>query len=987
MSRSFLRISCLAAPLLVASAVLATDPIWVNNGVLTNTPVVDATIVVNNGVMSVSSAQPFETSSTLYYTNAGIMDGTVGFRFSHNPSGLGFEKPAAYFENRLPGRVASHSLGFTITPNSVEAPNYLYVYATNIINKGLLSIDAGGEMGVSGDVVDLSRGGTGVNPEFGNGSYNNTPSTNLFQPDIAIEDIYWGQATQTFNSAGLLFEIGNSLVAASPPHNVQTPGGFGGQTQVILIDPVWAAYTNASGFGSLTVTNDDGTTEEVVIVSNITRQAVFVAPDPSYSADLRFYPSSISTNPMRNVALELSTPRTNLVTGNVDAYTLYLSDTLAGESDRGLLTNYFGTITDPGVPTLRPANYLLSRIPIQGFFAGGPGNATVTTDFLYADNFTNAIVTANYAGYGAQIESLISRPPPVQGGSITNLSGRVVIQGKKSLNLERARMQAAGLINIQTPHLISSTNAVVDAENLWLHVGSTNGQLNVRNLMKEYVYRMNGQTYAWSGLWSNSFNELIPNYAVETNDQGVVTNAVEAPVTNVVAVTLHTLMLDAEGLIEQVPVLVYGLSLRCTNGSISVSSNDRAQVVESLLIEGTSFTLNGSITMSAMGRDWTGTNVPSLLYFTNNGRLSIENVGYFGNDRATPYSTYVNRGLLQAYSHTVDSDYCEVTGTNETTGDMTFISRSAKIDGGLVNCGGDLTLAGDVFRFVKSLVLVQGRLNIGLSAAGSLADTGGGASNVFVCNDGFALTTKPATGDLLGTSVRSVSPLFALVNHAWAGADRGASTNGFLDNVALGTLVLEPDSIFSDFAFQGVGASNGLYVDVLDLRLLPDYESRLAVAPNLTIYYAYSLGVPTEDLDGALGGRLVWVKDYAGPGSSVAVLLANGTTITVNRALRESRQIDSDGDGLANGDDPFPFDPVLISQVALPASQPAHPQISWTAAPGVKYTVESSATGLPGDWQTMISVTNTAASNTLMTVQDPQPVGGTRRFYRVYYKP
>jgi len=987
MSSSFPRIFCLAASLLATSALLATDPVWINNGVLTNTPVVDATIVVNNGVMSVASIEPFETSSTLYYTNTGIMDGTVGFRFSHNPTGLGFEKPATYFENRFSGSVASHSLGFTITPNSVEAPNYLYVYATNIINKGLLSIDAGGEMAVSGDVVDLSRGGTGVNPEFGNGSYNNAPSTNLFQPDIAIEDIYWGSSTQTFNSAGLLFEIGNALVASSPPHNVQTPGGFGGQTRVTLINPVWAAYTNASGFGFLTVTNEDGTTEDIIVVSNLTRQAVFVAPEPGYSADLRFYPSSIATNPMRNVALELSTPRTNLVTGNVDSYTLYFVDTLGGETNRGLYTNYFRTITDPGVPTYRPQSYLLSRIPVQEFLLGGPGNATVTTDFFYSTNFTNVNVTANYAGYGAQVESLISRPPPVQGGSITNLSGRVVVQGKKSLNLDRARMQAAGLINIQTPHLVSSTNAVIDAENLWLHVGSTNGQLNVRNLMKEYVYRMNGQVYAWSGLWSNSYNELIENWTVETNDMGMVTNAIESPLTNVVSVNFHTLMLDAEGLIRQVPVLVYGLSLLSTNGSIRVSTNDRAQVVEALKIEGTSFTLDGSITMSAEGRDWTGTNVPSLLYFTNNGILSVENVAYLGNDRATPYTAYVNRGLLQAFSHTVDSDYCEITGTNVTAGDLTFISRSAKFDGGLVNCGGDLTLSGDVFRFVDSLILVQGHLNFTLAATGSLADTGGGAGNQFICNQGFLLATKPSTGDLLGTAVRTVSPLFALVTHSWAGEDRGATAAGFENNVALGTLVLEPDSIFSDFEFQGVGASNGLYVDVLDLSLLPDFESRMAVAPNLTIYFAYSLGVPTEDLNGALGGRLVWVQDFAGPGSSVEVLLANGSTIMVNRALRESRQIDSDGDGLANGDDPYPFDPVLISQVALPAGQPANPQISWMAAPGVVYTVEYSSTGQSGDWHPMTTVTNTATSNTLMTVQDPEPVGGAGRFYRVYYTP
>jgi hypothetical protein len=202
-------------------------------------------------------------------------------------------------------------------------------------------------------------------------------------------------------------------------------------------------------------------------------------------------------------------------------------------------------------------------------------------------------------------------------------------------------------------------------------------------------------------------------------------------------------------------------------------------------------------------------------------------------------------------------------------------------------------------------------------------------------------------------------------------------------------LALEPDSVFSDFEFQAVGGVPcGLYVDLLDLTLLPDYESRLYFAStNITLYFAAANGVPEEELDGAMGGRLRWVKNFAGPSSSVEVLLPDGTPFLVNRALRESLEYDSDGDGLANGYDPFPFSAPVISEVTATASQPAHLDISWLAAANTVYTVECSATGKAADWQFLMNVTNTAATPAWMTVQDPDPIGAAARFYRVYYDP
>lgn len=990
MNSVILRTSCLAACFLTAQATLATDAIWVNNGVITTPPVVDAVTVVNNGTITIATSAPFETSNTQNYTNRGTMQGSVGFRFRNNPSGAGVATWSSHFENRLGGSISA--LGaLTTTPISLQAPNYLHVYATNVINKGLLSIQAGGEMIINGGSVDIARGGTGVNPIFARGSQNDFPEEGFFRPDIAITDSYWAQATQTFNSATLLFQLGPLLVAQSPPHLVEalTPFcfPFAQFTSLQLINPEVSAFTNVVGFRGITLTNADGTTTNLLVATNITRQAVFVAPDPNYNVEIRFAPSPSPTNFLRTAALRLSTPFTNVVSGVVDSSEIYFVDTLGATDARGLLNNELTAITTPGCLTYRPANYLLSRLPTVQFLAGAPGNAELEDDqFFYDASFTNAVVTAAYAGYGAFVDSLLSRPPAIPAGTVTNLPGRVKIEASGPINLERARLQAAGLLTIQTPHLISSSNAVVDAENLSFDLGSTNGRLHILNLLTETVTRMTGDVRAWSGSWSNAFTELYENYEIEEDDEGNIT-ATEALVTNVVNVSLHALMVDAEGLINQVPVFVHDLQLRSTNGSVTV--DDRAQVVKDFQIHADSFTLNGSLTLSDVVRDWTAATAPDLKNFTNNGFLNIENNAHFGDDRLVPYEHFVNRGFMAAFSQTVNSDLCEVTGTNWALGGpLTLISRSARIEEGVVVAATDLTLQGDIFRLRASTLFTEGRLNLVLDPEGTLADSGPDAGNVFIVENGFSLPVKPATGDLLGSSFTSVSPLFALASHTWAGEDRGATVDGFQNNVALGTLVLEPESFLSDFHFQGAGAANGLYVDVLDLRFLTDYDQgRLLIDPNLTIYFAYSLGVPAETLDGAFGGRLVWVRDFAGPGSSVEVALADGSTIVVNRALRESLIIDSDGDGLANGIDPFPFDPVVISGVSVTLAQPAQAHISWMGAPGMAYTVEYSSTARPDDWHPLSSVTNTAPVNTLMTVQDPEPAGAGVRYYRVYYRP
>jgi glucuronoarabinoxylan endo-1,4-beta-xylanase len=107
------------------------------------------------------------------------------------------------------------------------------------------------------------------------------------------------------------------------------------------------------------------------------------------------------------------------------------------------------------------------------------------------------------------------------------------------------------------------------------------------------------------------------------------------------------------------------------------------------------------------------------------------------------------------------------------------------------------------------------------------------------------LWTKPATGDLLGTTITNIaSGNFTEVGTAWAGEDRGPRWAGFSNNVAIGTLVLSPQNFTNTeyplFYFYGTGVSNGMYMNTLDLSQFTsaaEVTASIQVASNLKMYF------------------------------------------------------------------------------------------------------------------------------------------------------
>ncbi len=1001
------------AGLLLPWVAVATDATWVNNGTIATPINIDATNVVNNGIIGpLITTSLFDTSNTKNFTNAGTISGSVGFRFDtapRNSSGqlIGVRRLAENFNNRNSGTVSA-LVGTTIA-GFLSAQ--LYVEATNILNQGTVTVGADGLLQVTGTNVNLSRGAAGVQSIDNSASIfsvNDSPANGQFVPATAVTDNYWAQTNANFRVDGLISEDG---IVTTPPHTVQAvaaAGGYINQNNVVLsLGSYYSdAISNVLRYASVTVTNIDGGITNFLVPSNIVQQAVFanVAPDDfSTVVTIDFVPTTLPTNNYFSTLVTAFIPVTNVLTGQSEYSQIYFQDTLAGEQDRGLLVNYLTTLGGLGVTTtLRPRAYILSRAQQQ---VGFGGNALIDSGFFYRPNFATNRVDGAFAAYSGRLDNIVLRPPILPGipaESVTNFSGRIEVRSD-SLDMTRARIRGEGLVLLQTRHLVGSSNAAVDCENLSLDLGSTNGLLRIQDITKTSVGRVRGDVFAWSAQWSNSFSLVITNYGpppASTNEPPA-TNLVYMPITNTVNVEYHMMAYDLSGVATSVPATVQHFRASATN----IVMNDRASVNLELVLKGESFTLNGQMALTggllALTEgvaDWRVAAAPTLRHFTNNGTLTIANEAHFGDDTAQNYLSFVNRGTIQSRGQAINSSYTELAGTNISFSTISVSTTDGKVENGTVTANGDIFFQAGTLKFHRAFVNSANRLYF--TATNSLFDNGASSSNRVFVRDGFVLTGKPVgpgASDLLGTTIQSSAPNFAEVEHYWGAQNFGPNNNGFFNNVAVGRLVLSPEGFDPYFYFAGAsggGTINGLYVDELDLSQLSDYANQIEIDPSLIIYYAAAKlsftpggGLSAEEfLDGQFGGRLRWVSTYAGPNSSVDVLINGNQTVKVNKALRNSTVIDSDSDGIPNFFDPTPFDGVNIISIQRSLS-PAGYLISWDAAPNTVYRLEYRTNHAVGSWTVLLQTTNTASVPAPWSALDSNVAPGEQRYYRVTYNP
>jgi len=964
-----------------------------NSGSITTPVDVNATNFINSGTWDINTpgfpSLPFQTFSTYNYTNSGTMSCSIGWQFDHGPWPSGARDWSANFFNDNTGTIAARDAAFTFSVSK------LLISATNIINKGLLSAGPYGKMLLVGSGVNLSRSGLEITPLVsipnGNGATN-------FSPDIAIYDEYWRGGTNAQTFVGSPWS-GNIIFQAILGGIGSTCGGSNGVVGIgPLVPQAYDSYTNVYGRFQLITTNKNLTSFMTnMVYSNLLHQAVFASvSDANIIPSVRFGPSLGVSNIFLPMVAQLLTYSTNIVTGSLQASTIYVVDNLAAVGTNGYLLQ--STYFDPGAvcqqPTYRPDSVTVSRQD-DGTYASGKNyyGKPSGTFFYNPVNFSNLVANGRADAYSAQVDNLASQPPA--GFSVTNAPGRIEIYAR-DLNLSKTRMTAAAAILISATNLVSSSGAAIDCQNLSYDLGATNGLLNITNLAFTSVRRLNGTVTEWSGIWTNYQVDIYTNYIPDPADTNVPPiNSIRSDITNVVEVDLAITVVDANGLTPVVPVTVLNLILHSTNMVVS----DNMTVSRNLLFDGQSLTIQGGITLTDPLLGWSMANAPTLRFFTNNGDLQIPQAANFGGDGPANYAVFVNNGTLNAGSETINSDIFLAGGSQTAAGGFFLTTLSGKVENGSISSGQAVDFSAGTLKLNKASITAGDQLYFHVT--GSLFDAGGSSGNVLLCNNGFDLAIKPATGDLLGTALETITPEFAAVDHYWSALDRGNSSAGYTNNVAVGKLALN-EGFDTEFVFHATGSSNAIYVDLLDLSQCPGFldPDVLTIDPNFVIYYAAAKlpssftippntnGLPQqaeEFLNGQLGGHLVWVSSFAGPNSSVDVLI-NGQTAQVNKALRYSKIIDSNGNGIPNYYDLNPFDlPVLALSAAIVPNNPPPTKklaISWTATPGTVYLVQFSTDYSPASWSPLMNYTNTAPTNLVVTVWDTNVLSG-QRFYRV----
>ncbi len=977
--------------------------IFINEGELNyaygEAPQIDALAFYNSGTFTVWSAPlPYDFTRVMNYTNRGTMTGGVGFTFD-NVTREGVRSPAASFVNQRGGVIQTvERFGF-VASNTVYYPTYITVSAAKIVNEGTLSVENSGILRLEGNRIDLTRGGLSVGsvqPDFGAGYI---PGGYDFRPEPGVYDLWWGVGSGPTNASGWPGQDSSSIArplgggtswqAVSPSHFV-SDNNASGFVRVGTTATYFTGLTNVTGGIGLTITNADGTTTNIFAPTNIIRQAVFVGVSDTnnFAARARFAPSTVPDVAHATVAIELRLSNTNVVTATGETNAIYFVDRLASETNLAFGTN----IDITPVPTLRPYPYEVWRSPPQEFLFGFNGNALITTNFVYDRGFSNRFVTNLYASYSAFIDYLTVRPPIVAGMGPLDQPGRIEIIGDE-VDLTKARFRGMGVISIDAKNLVSTSNTVVDAPNLLYNLGSSSGLLTVQNLARAGVIRMSGNIEMWSGLWTNQMATIYTNYYIDD------TTNYYNPITNPVDVGIHVVILSADFLDSTQRVVVHDFVAK----SKQIVINDPITVTRKLILDGEAFTLNGTLTLTNLDTtnglpNWVRTNMPGVKFFTNNGTLTVPNMGYFGSDSGGALQTFVNTGTLNTFSASVAASSYANSGTLNIDNRLTLEVGAARLEGGRDVIRGSLYIKANDLKLRNHSVRADE--GVFLDVTDNLSDAGVGSANTVSVSDGFHLLTKPATGDLLGTTFQTTAAKFASVLHTWAGKDLGPSAAGFKDNAAIGRLVLDVYS-GGELRFSGPvdwlgnprSGEYGLYVDYLQLQpaVEADPESVMHVYPGLTIYFGAS-NVPAEELDGKFDGRLRWVKSYSGPTSGTPVASRqNGyevKTIVVNAALLDSPTIDSDGDGVANAYDTWPFDGVTLRTVEV-LGQPANQvRISWDAAAETVYRVEKTVGLTPANWTAHSVVTNSAASVQILTITDAIPAGSNQRsFYRVRYDP
>jgi len=910
-------------------------------------PTIDATNFLNNDVFTIdfpisSFLNLYETRDTLNYTNNGLMTCNNGFLFDTYNYTSGFHSNAASFYNAGTIRCGSQIDGASTVDGY---PPEFIVKATNIVNSGAVVVgqgpvivnitgntetlaEEGGLLQFTGQDVDLSRSTFSVESTYalgGSGAFGT--DTNMdWEPDVYLQPTY---------------AISSQSSPPSPPFQLDLNNST----------PYYAIDQNAT--------------------NNVILRAVFVENDSSNVVCNVYIPPYAFLPPNEydygtEATIEWIGSYLDSATGNTLNNYLYLTDyALAATTNVPVLV---GNI---------PSNFTFTQSPTRLAF-GGLATSAFPTGMIYP---VGSIVTNQYSFATAQ---LIDTSVPTNSviGGLTNFPGRVQINASGSLNLSLANISGLNYMAVtSTNQFDGSTGARIFSPYSDINIGVTNGFLTVSNLTESSIPLWNGTVQCWSGRWLT----LSTNSVITVDTNGVST-------TNSFAVTndFRVLIVGGTGsrIAPTTPSMVQDLTLHGTN---SIVISDAFHILRSFYTDAQSLTLTtngagvgaesleGELNLESPLLFWANC-APNLLNLTNNGTIRLQNNNVFGAANRY-YHNFITTGVISDYGAQIWAENFSASGLF-TNIDSSFAlqSTNAVLTNLLLTASGDVSIAGGSI-LASNIVLQAGR-SLTLSATNVLTDgiasgstsvTNGNAwtvgANAISGQSVLSLPVFPTNGcSLLGTTITNIAPTNKNVIVTWAGRDYGVSSAGFMNNGAIGRLILDAQGTSPQsgvFTFNGAGVSNAIYVDYLEFDDAATNETSynfpgLSINTNITVYFAQAMlnGVSVaEKIDnasryyGANNGRLRWVPAYAGHYSSTNIVYPGGTTNTFNAALAQSTDIDSDGDGTVNAYDPTPF--FLASDLNFTETvtnvPPKSILLSWQTIPGatnyVSYKTNLISTG------------------------------------------
>lgn len=901
------RVSALNLLALVLAGPVFAQPAssWVNNSVISCPPEIppqiDALNFINNAGGQIFIAftnftinpELFDTSDTVNFTNFGTIDISAGMHFDTAPAVSGSRHSAENVFNSGNLNALGNGLVFVggggivgggivaggITFEGLISAPKIIASAGNIVNPGTMDVGPNGLLKLTGDNLNLDHGSL-IMEGFGSGG---------IVGSFGIFDNYWGSGTNRTTPATQY----NDFFPFTSIHTV---------TQ--LVGTVYLTFQTQLAFQTPQTYIDD-----VTVGTNRTVQIVFLQqPNPAISNNVYFSPG-------QGIAIEWIAMATNPVTGLVTTNYLNLLDNYELNTNNIVITNR-APVTGRG--TFIPTNLFL----FQGgpFFTGlTPSPQGTTAGAFDLDQTTT--VTNEFAAYSALITPATQLPSEIPGGQLTNIAGRIELTASNVLSLDHTKISGLDFVSIKAPNQFAGNNqSQISSPYVDLTLRTTNNTLSITNFLMPLA-RISGEIDLYRARWTN-----ITITATGTNQS-----------------IYHVLFVNSD-LQTTTPTIVNDLSLTGPNVVIS----DVLNVQQGFFIDAQSLTVttntgvgafypSGQINLLSENIVWSQA-LPHLQNLTNYGTITALNTIFFGGQRTSPYQStgpadwyqnFVNTGLISDEGTFVWSRYFENEGEIFSGGSISVESQVGLMTNGIFLAGADISLAANSLFISNTIVQAGGAVT--LSATNYLDD----GTITAGCPDfntnknswigrGFSLTSLPPLASLQSTSFRDIDTNQTPVVNTWAGADKGNSPSGFDNNAAVGRLFIDGEDPLSLFIFQGTSGNNALYVDYLEFDNYATNRDiggtnfvQVSIAPGMKIYFgqATASGVSiAEKLDGANGGRFVWVRDYnCGFYSSTNLVYPDGSTNRVNTALATSCNIDSDNDGIVNCADLSPVPPSQLS--------------------------------------------------------------------------